>query len=93
MAENRISDYLLMIKQQAVSQEMLFEYLIKVEAMVEVILAKDLTDFSKERMHSYLWVVSDLVSKARLLNEDILDRLVKITPLLLDSDMPMNCRQ
>lgn len=75
------------------SQETLFEYLVKVEAMIEIVLAKDLGDFSKEKMHNYLWAVSDLVGKARELNDDLLDRLIRLTPLLLKFDVPMLYRE
>jgi len=69
------------------SQELLFEYLVKVEAMMEVILSKDLTDISNEKLHNYLWLVSDLIVKAKELNEKLLDTLEKMVPLLSVSEI------
>jgi hypothetical protein len=86
MAVDRVSDLLLVIKHQMASQELLFEYLVKVEAMVEIILSKDLTDFSNEKLHNYLWCVSDLIVKAKELNEKLMDTLDKVTPLLNQSE-------
>ena len=64
MDQNRLSDYLFLIKRQIASQEILLEYHSKVEAMLEMILLNDLTNFSTEKLHNYLWVISDLVGKA-----------------------------
>jgi hypothetical protein len=70
------------MKHQLASQEVLFEYHTKVEAMLEMILAKDLVDYPQAKLHDYLWVVSDLVGKARELNGELLDMLVEMMPLL-----------
>jgi hypothetical protein len=87
MAVDRISDLLLVIKHQMASQELLFEYIVKVEAMVEIILSKDLMDFSNEKLHNFLWIISDLIVKAKELNEKLMDISDKITPLLNQSEV------
>lgn len=78
MADSKVSNLLALMKQQMESQEALFEYLIKIDAMVEVILVQDLIGFPAEKMHSYLWIVSDLIGRAKELNEDLLNRSVKV---------------
>jgi len=70
------------MEHQLASQEVLLEYHAKVEAMLEMILAKDLVDYPQEKLHDYLWVVSDLVGKARKLNGELLDMLVGMMPSL-----------
>lgn len=77
MDKSRLSDYLSFIKQQIASQEVLLEYHLKIEAMIEMILANNLTDFSKEKVHNYLWIISDLVCKAKEFNRGLLDTLNK----------------
>lgn len=87
MTDDKVPDLLLAIKQQTASQEILFESLIKVEAMVEIVLARDFSDFSTEKMYTYMWAVSDLIEKARMLSEDLLNGMSKITPLLMRSEI------
>lgn len=65
-----------LIKRQLASQEALLGYHTKVEAMLEMMLAKDLVDYPYKKLHDYLWAVSDLVGKARELNVELLDMLV-----------------
>jgi len=89
MDPNRLTDYTSLIKHHLASLEVLLEYHAKVEAMVEVILSKDLTDISNEKLHNYLWVVSDLIVKAKELNEKLLDTLEKMVPLLSVSEIAM----
>lgn len=76
MDKNRLSDYTSLMKQHLISQEILLEYHSKVEAMVEMLLMKDLIVYPRAKMYDYLWVVSDLVGKARELNEALMDDLM-----------------
>ncbi len=75
------------MKHQLASQEVLLEYHAKVEAMLEMLLAKDLVDYPQAKLHDYLWAVSDLVGKARELNGELLDMLVGMVPLLEVSEV------
>jgi hypothetical protein len=70
------------MRHQLASQEVLLASHAKVEAMLEMILAKDLVNYPQTKLHDYLWTVSDLVDKARKLNEELLDMLVRMVPLL-----------
>lgn len=81
MDQSRLSDSTSEIKFQLASQEILFQYLSKVEAMVEILLAKDLIDYPSAKLHDYLLVISDLVDKARTLNEDLIGRMVRLYSL------------
>lgn len=73
------------MRYQLASQEVLLEYHAKVEAMLEMILTKDLVDYPQAKLHDYLWAVSDLVGKARKLNGELLDMIVEMMPLLEES--------
>ena len=47
-----------------------------------MMLAKDLLDHPREKLHDYLWTVSDFVGKARKLNDELLDMLTRLMSLL-----------
>jgi hypothetical protein len=81
--------YLLLIKHLVNSQETLLEYQTKVEAMVEMVLAKDLIDYPTLKLHTYLWALSDVVGKAKSLSEDLMSALNRITTLLMHSGEPI----
>lgn len=87
MINHDMGDLLLAIKQQMDCQEKLFESLIKIEAMIEIVLARDFNDFSTEKMYAYMWAVSDLIERARMLSEDSLNEGGKILPLLMKSEI------
>ena len=80
MDQKMLSDYSTVIKHQIAAQESLFEYHTQIEAMIEMILAKDLIDYPKPKLHDYLCIVSNLVGEAKGINEDIINRLHKIIP-------------
>lgn len=86
MDQNKVADYLLLIKLQIASQETLRDYHLQVEAMVEMVLAKDLIDFSTRKLHNYLWALSDLVGKAKSLNQDLIGTLNNIAKLFVNED-------
>ncbi len=89
MDKCKVSDYVLLMKQLVDSQEVLLEYHIKVEAMVEMALAKDLIDYPALKLHTYLWALSDLVGKAKSYNEDIISTLNNIVTLLTNLGEPI----
>ena len=89
MDQNRVTDYLLLIKHLVDSQETLLEYHTKVEAMVEMVLAKDLIDYPTLKLHTYLWALSDVVGKAKSLSEDLMCALNKITSFLMNAEEPI----
>lgn len=82
MDQSRRLNCFSLMKLQLASQEGLLEYHAKVEAMLEMILAKDLVDYPREKLHDYLWVVSELVGKAKELNWELLDMMTEMMPLL-----------
>ncbi len=82
MDQNQRLNCLSLTKSQFVSQEALLEYHAKIEAMVEMMLAKDLLDYPREKLHDYLWTISDLIGKARKLSSELLDMLTKLMSLL-----------
>jgi hypothetical protein len=69
--------YLSVIKQQVKSQETLMEYLSKLTAMLHIALNADSLDSSKSTLHDFLWVLNDLVNKAKETSECILSSLLK----------------
>jgi hypothetical protein len=72
------------MQRQLASQEVLLEYHFKLEAMVEMMLAKDLIDYPPAMLHVYLWAVSDLIAKAKTINTELLNTL--ITAMAFDGD-------
>jgi hypothetical protein len=86
MDQVRLSEWLSLMKQQLASQEVLLEYHFKLEAMVEMMLAKNLIDYPPAMLHDYLWVVNDLIGKAKELNKDLLDLILGVMPSLVASD-------
>ncbi len=82
MDQNQRLNFLSLTKSQFASQETLLEYHVKIEAMVEMMLTKDLLDYPREKLHDYLWTISDLIGKARKLNVALLDMVAKLMSLL-----------
>lgn len=78
MDKVRLSDYCLAIKDQLSLQEMLLQHIAKVEALVEILLVKDLIDCPRIKLHDYLLVISDLVDSARSINENSIGSLFKL---------------
>jgi len=78
MYQDRQSSSILSIKQQIISQETLLEYHWKIEAMIEMLLMNDLTSYSIEKLHTYIWSVHDLVCKAKDLNQELVSSLVRV---------------
>jgi hypothetical protein len=58
-------------------QEKIWENLAKAEALTNVALSEDFSDFPDSTIHDYLWVISDLIGYTRLLNENALDLLIR----------------
>jgi hypothetical protein len=78
MDQVRLSEWPSLMQRQLAVQEVLLEYHFKLEAMVEMILTKDLIDYPPAMLHDYLWVVSDLIDKAKQVNEDLLDLTIGV---------------
>lgn len=53
-------------------QEKLHECLIKANALTNVALGTDFTEHPQLIVHGYFWLLSDLISEARKLNEQCL---------------------
>jgi hypothetical protein len=83
MDQGSLSNCYSTVKNQLALQEVLSQYLSKVDAMIEILLARDLIDFPSTKLHDYLLVMSDLVDKARSTNENSIDRLIKLYPIPL----------
>ena len=78
MAQNIVSDYLKLINYLIHTQEILFEYHLKAEAMLEVLLDSNLHHCPKAVLYNYLWALSDIMVKAKNLNEPLLNGLIKL---------------
>jgi hypothetical protein len=81
MASNSVNDLLCLINQQVEFQENLSEHLHKAEAMTHVALGDDFLDCPQLIAHYYIWVLSDIIVKAKMINEQSLDILLKQRPL------------
>ena len=67
MEQSKLLDYVSLIEGQLASQKTLRECLLKVDAMLEVILEKDLNSCSKVILHHYLSTISDLMTPSAAL--------------------------
>ncbi len=79
MNQNSVTDYLLLMNNNIIAQETLLEYHLKAEALLRVLLSSKLSSYSLATLHHYLWNLSDVIVKAKDLNELLLDTLVKTT--------------
>lgn len=85
MEQAKTSQFFSLIQKQIVSQESLLEYHFKLEAMIEMILTKDLIDYPPAMLHDYLRVINDLIVKAKELNKYLLDLIIKTSHHKLQS--------
>lgn len=65
------------VHQPWISQEELLEYHQKAESMFKVLLESNLSDYSYSALHHYLWGINDIISRAKNLNESLLNVLLK----------------
>jgi len=89
MDQNRLTEQVSFIKKPIIpQQESLLEYLTKIEAMVEMLMARDLMqDYPQSTLYSYLWALSDLIAKTKELNEAFM-RQFNGPPLFIVSETP-----
>lgn len=83
MDQKKVTDYLFLIKYPVDSQETLLEYQCKVDAMLEMVLARDLMDHPELKLRSYMWALSDAIGRAKSFSEDLMGALNRITTLLI----------
>jgi len=88
MAKSSLSDYLPLLNQQIVSQELLSEYLLQVEAMFDVAFCGDLLAHKKATVHHYLSSMHGIVNQAREFNEQQLNNLISVTCLIKTKTPP-----
>lgn len=72
-------ELLTLINQQKTSHEVLNECFLKAEALINVALNCDFIDYPETTVHSYLWVLSDIIGRAKNLNEEAFNLLVNHT--------------
>ena len=76
MAINSLSDITSLINQQIDAQELINEYLSKIESLYCFTMWEDFFDLEKSVLQTYFWVLSDLTSEAKKLNEETLRTLL-----------------
>jgi len=77
MAINSLAEITPLINRQIDSQELLNEYLAKIQALVCITSCEDFLDYERSIIHSYLWALGDLVTDAKKLSEEALNVLLK----------------
>lgn len=82
MAEQSLTHLISLINQQTDEQEDLSEYLAKADALAQIAVTTEFLELSEFVVHNYLWVLSDIISQAKELNERSLNTLIKQRPLL-----------
>lgn len=79
-----LNDLLELIDQQKDAGEDVSACLTKAEALINVTLGCDFSDFPEKTIHDYLWALSDIIEKARTLQQASLDSLMKRAPVRLN---------
>ena len=79
------SSLLALINHCIETQENLGEYLLKAEALAQVAVTLEFLELSEEVTYNYLWLLGDLISEARRINEHLQGALLKHRPMELKS--------
>ncbi len=77
-----LTEYLMFINHQIISQEKLLEYHLQADSLLKVLLASNLSSHSYLTIHNYLWVLSDIIHEVKDLNEGLLNTLIKVMSLM-----------
>jgi hypothetical protein len=77
MAENSLTDLVLLINHQTSHQERLSEHLSKAQALLNVALGEDFLNYNKSIINDYLSTLSGLIEQAKMISEQLLDTLLK----------------
>lgn len=77
MATSRITQLLSLINQEVDSREALKEHLSKAESLAHIALNDDFLTHSKTILYFYLWVLSDIIEHAKILNDRSLNTLLE----------------
>ncbi len=80
MAEYSVNYLSNLINEQIESRENLNEFLSKAVALSSITLSGDFLAFPQVTLYCFLWGLSDLVEKARELNEQALNLLIARLP-------------
>jgi hypothetical protein len=80
MAGYSVPQLLSIINRQVGSQETLSEYLSKAEALVYVAMNDEFFNYPELIIHNYLWTLNDILEKAKQVNEEALNILLKNVP-------------
>ena len=76
MTHNRVDQFASLINTQIDIQTKIQEFLFKIETQTDVALCKDFLDCGKSRVHSYLWILYDMISECKDLQNQALDELI-----------------
>ncbi len=79
MADHSLKELSALINQQVTSRENLSIQLLKAKALLDIALDDHFSTHSTALIYAYLLTLDDVVEKARALNEESLDRLLKGT--------------
>jgi hypothetical protein len=82
MSKNSVTEYYLFINEQILTLEKMLEYHLKADATLKLLLESNLPRYSYATIHHCLWGVHDNVNRAKILNESLLQTLLKIAALM-----------
>jgi hypothetical protein len=82
MSQNSVTEYYLFINEQIITQEKMLEYHLKADSMLKVLLESNLSRYSYATIHHCLWGIQDNINRAKILNESLLQTLLKIATLM-----------
>ncbi len=85
MDGKKVTDYQFLIKIIADAEESLLEYQAKFEAMIEIVLERDLIDYPALKLHVYIRELNDSIDRSLRLTEDLTSALNRIISLLMNS--------
>jgi len=82
MSQNSLTEYYLFINEQIITLERMLEYHLKADSTLKVLLESNLSHYSYATIHHCLWGIQDNISRAKILNESLLQTLLKIAALM-----------
>lgn len=86
MAKHSIPNYVALLNEQIAVSQLLSEYHDQADALLDVALEDNFFQKDPLMLHRFFCNVSDVIKKARRLNDDFLDVLLKIISAIANND-------
>ena len=84
MANHSVPNYVALLNEQIAVSQLLSEYHDKSDALLDIALTDNFFQKDPITLHRFFCSLSDIIKKARKLNDDLLDVLLKIMSIMAD---------